>query len=74
MSGMRERFNKKGFSPTAYARAHGVTREVLYHILDGRHTGKKRSHSEDENGGSTRRAIMQLKKDGVWVGKLPWEE
>lgn len=67
---MRMRFNKKGFSPTAYARAYGVSRDVLYKVLDGTLKGVKKSH---EHGGNTRKVIAQLKKDGIWIGKLPWE-
>ena len=67
---MRERFDKKGFSPTAYAKAYGVSRDVLYRVLDGKLTGVKKSH---ENGGNTRKVIAQLKKDGIWIGRLPWE-
>ena len=67
---MRERFNKKGFSPTAYAKAYGVSRDVLYRVLNGKLTGVKKSH---ENGGNTRKVIAQLKKDGIWIGRLTWE-
>ncbi len=66
---LRDRFDKKGFSPTAYARAHGVSRDTLYAIFSGALTGTKKS----TRGESTKRVIAQLKKDGIWIGKLPWE-
>jgi hypothetical protein len=70
---LRERFDARGFSPAAYAKAYGVERVVLYGIFSGRVTGVKKSHKKDSTSGDVRRVIAQLKKDKVWIGKLPWE-
>ena len=67
---LRERFDKRGFSPAAYAKAHGVERAVMYDIFNGASTGR---NNISKKSGSVRRIIAQLKKDGVWVGPLPWE-
>lgn len=66
---LRKRFDKKGFSPTAYARAHRIRRETLYKVLDGSYDGSKKSQS-----GETRKIILRLKEDGVFIGKTAWEE
>jgi hypothetical protein len=65
---LRDRFNKKGFSPTAYSRAKNIHIDTLLKILRGALTGEKETKK-----GVTRRVIALLKKDGVWIGKLPWE-
>ncbi len=65
---MKERFDKKGFSPTSYARAKGIDRVTLYKVLDGSYDGSKKGKT-----GETRKIIAHLKKDGVWIGALPWE-
>lgn len=67
---LRERFDSKGFSPQAYAKAYGVDRATLYDVFSGAITGKKDSSNKS---GDARKIIAQLKKDKVWIGKLPWE-
>jgi hypothetical protein len=46
----------------------GVTHPILSGVLSGMYSGK----NTPENG-ATRKIIMQLKKDKVWIGRLPWE-
>jgi hypothetical protein len=67
---LRERFDSRGFSPQAYARAYGIDRSTLYDVFAGKATGK---HSFSPKGGDVRRIIAQLKNDKVWIGPLPWE-
>uniref|UniRef100_UPI0040477E8A hypothetical protein n=1 Tax=Aliarcobacter sp. TaxID=2321116 RepID=UPI0040477E8A len=67
---LRERFDSRGFSPQAYAKAYGVDRATLYDVFAQRVTGRKDSTNKS---GDARRIIAQLKKDKVWIGKLPWE-
>lgn len=68
---LRERFDSRGFSPMAYAKAYSIRRDTLYDIFSGVSTGKKDSSKKS---GDVRRAIAQLKKDKVWIGPLPWEK
>lgn len=67
---LRERFDSRGFSPQSYARAYGVSKSTLYDVFSGAITGKKDSSNKS---GDARKIIAQLKKDKVWIGKLPWE-
>jgi hypothetical protein len=67
---LRERFDSRGFSPQAYAKAHDVDRSTLYDVFNGTVTGKKSSSNKS---GDAKRIIAQLKQDKVWIGKLPWE-
>ncbi len=75
---LKERFDSRGFSPMAYAKAYSksknkndvnTTRITLNRVLSGAIAGVKQSES-----GVTRKLIAQLKKDGVWIGPLPWEK
>lgn len=70
MSKMRERFDKKGFGVSKYARAHNINHATLSLILSGTLTGKNLPCKS----GEVRRAFMQLKSDGVYIGALPWEK
>lgn len=67
---LRERFDSRGFSPTAYAKAYDFKRSNLYDVFDGKATGTKES---EKKSGEVRRIIARLKLDKVWIGKLPWE-
>jgi hypothetical protein len=67
---LRERFDSRGFSPQAYAKAYKVDRKTLYQVFSGEATGKKDSSNKS---GDVKKIIAQLKKDKVWIGKLPWE-
>ncbi len=81
---LRERLEARGFSPMAYAKAYAGSsdkkeiekaRVILTNILKGSATGTKKSHNDEQGtNGITRKLIAQLKKDGVWIGKLPWEK
>jgi hypothetical protein len=65
---LKERFDSRGFAVNKYAKAYGVTHPILSGVLSGVYSGK----NTPENG-ATRKIIMQLKKDKVWIGRLPWE-
>lgn len=67
---LRERFDMRGYAVNKYARAHGLSQPILSNVLNGKKdtTGTHRSRK-----GATRRVYAQLKKDGVWIGALPWE-
>ena len=65
---LKERFDSRGFGVNSYSKAYGVNHSILSQVLDGVYSGR----NINENG-STRRIIAQLKKDKVWIGKLPWE-
>lgn len=68
MSDMKKRFDKRGFGVNAYAKAYGVDPSILSKVLQEKFDGSK-----GHRGGAVRRIIAQLKKDGVWRGRLPWE-
>jgi hypothetical protein len=68
---LRDRFDKRGFSPQSYSKAYKVDRRTLYDVFSGKATGIKNS---DKKTGDVRNILVQLKKDGVWIGRLPWEE
>lgn len=63
---LKERFQDKGFSAHVYAKAYGLDRGMLYHVLEGRANGKKR--------GKSRECVEQLRKDGVWDDDIDGKE
>ncbi len=65
---IRERFRKKGYGVNSYARAKGLNQTILSLVLAEKLTGER-------NGGTgmVRKTISNLKRDGVWIGSLPWE-
>jgi len=69
MTEVFNKFQKRGFAVTAYAKAYGVGHAIVSQVLDGSFNGTK-----NHKNGATRKIIQQLKKDGIWIGKLPWEE
>ncbi|WP_222718446.1 hypothetical protein [Aliarcobacter vitoriensis] len=64
---LKERFDDRGFAVKKYATAYGVNQAILSLVLNGTLVGKNNIN------GDTRKIIAQLKKDSVWIGKLPWE-
>lgn len=66
---LKERFDRRGFAVSSYARAYGVEHAILSKVLDGVLDGTK-----GHRGGSTRRIIAQLKADKIWIGKFPWDK
>jgi len=66
---LRKRFEAKGFAVKAYAKAHGLRDDILSRILSGMFDGRR-----NRKGSGVRKAILQLKKDGVWTEPLAWEE
>lgn len=69
MSKLRERFDKKGFGVSKYAKAHDINHVTLSLVLSEKLTGKNASKD-----GKVRRIFMLLKGDGVYIGRLPWEK
>ena len=65
---LKERFDSRGFAVNKYAKAYGVTHPILSGVLSGMYSGK----NTPENG-ATRKIIMKIKKDKVWIGRLPLE-
>ena len=64
---LRERFDRRGFGVNKYAKAYRLNSSTLSRVLTGELTGKNAS------GGAVRKVILQLKKDEVYIGRLPWE-
>ena len=68
---IKEVFEKRGFSISSYSKAYRINRQTLYDVFNGISTGVKDSSKKS---GDVKRIIAQLKKDKVWIGKLPWEK
>ncbi len=64
---LKERFDSRGFAVKKYATVYGVSHTVLSMVLS------EKSHGRNNINGDTRKIMAQLKKDNVWIGKLPWE-
>ncbi|WP_294962088.1 hypothetical protein [Sulfurimonas sp.] len=64
---LRERFEGRFLIKSKYAKACRADPKILHQVLDLKGDGTKRD-------GATRRVIVQLKNDGIWIGKLPWEK
>ncbi|MCG3698848.1 hypothetical protein L5F42_03225 [Aliarcobacter butzleri] len=64
---LKERFDNRGFAVKKYATAYGISHTILSMVLSGERNGRNNIN------GDTRKIIAQLKKDKVWIGKLPWE-
>jgi len=65
---LRERFDAKGYGVCKYAKAHKLSQPRLSEVLDEKVKGTNRSRV-----GAVRKVYAQLKKDGIYVGALPWE-
>lgn len=65
---LRDRFSRSKYSVVQYSRILGVNHSVVSCVLDGVYSGK---HNKK---GATRRVMLELKKDGIWIGPLPWEK
>jgi hypothetical protein len=65
---LKQRFDNRGFAVTAYSRAYKVDTSIVTKVLKGELDGTK-----NHRGGATRKLLEQLKKDKVWIGRLPWE-
>jgi len=66
---LKKRFDDSGRSYTKYATAKGLQETALKRVLEGVTSGI-RSRKE----GQTRKVIRHLKEDGIWIGRLPWEQ
>lgn len=72
MSALRYRFSKiKTLSDKDYVEKHGLEKTTFSKLMrvNARVNGKKIKDLE----GNTARIIIQLNKDGIWIGALPWE-
>ena len=67
MNDLRIRFDQTGRSVAKYARAYELDKTTLSKVLSRELTGVRRRE------GNTKKCIMQLKKDGIWIDPLPWE-
>ena len=67
---LKDRFDSRGFSVSKYAKAYGLDRVILSYVLNG---SKEIKGTNRTKSGSTRKVFAQLKKDGIWIGPLPWE-
>ncbi len=65
---LRARFEDKKYTVCRYAQILGVSHSILTNILDGKYNGSK-----SKDGGAVRKVLVELKKDDVWIGVLPWE-
>lgn len=66
---LHKRFLSRGFGIVAYEKAYDLNDSELSKLLSGRLKGCRAKPNT-----SLRRMILQLKKDEVWVGRLPWEK
>lgn len=64
-----KRFDDSGRSYMKYARAKGFAETSLKRVFEGKSTGKRAKEN-----GDTRKVFCHLKKDGIWIGMLPWEK
>lgn len=65
---IRARFDALLFDDGKYVKKHNLDKTTFSKLMNRRVTGK---NVKDENS-TTGKIIAQLKKDGVWVGELPW--
>ncbi len=63
---LKERFQDKGFSVTAYASSRNLDRSILYKVLDGYVNGKKT--------GKSKQCVEQLRIDDVWDDEIDGKE
>ena len=68
---LRERFDCRGLGVSKYAKAYKLSQPILSNVLNGKEeiTGLRRTKK-----GTVRKIFSQLKKDGIYIGSLPWEE
>ncbi|PLY04366.1 MAG: hypothetical protein C0625_16960 [Arcobacter sp.] len=69
VTALRARFDSKCLDDTKYRKKHNLEKSTFSKLMARRVNGLKVRDFE----GNTARIIKQLKKDGVWVGSLPWE-
>lgn len=65
---IRARFDALMFSDGKYVEKYNLDKTMFSKLMNRRVTGK---NVKDENS-TTGKIIVQLKKDGVWAGDLPW--
>lgn len=66
---LRARFDGLLFDDGKYIKKYDLDKTTFSKLMTKRVTGK---NVKDENS-TTGKIIVQLKKDGVWSGELPWE-
>jgi len=67
---LKERFDSRGFGVSKYAKVHGLSQPILSNVLKGDALTKGTRRTRV---GVTKKVYLQLKKDDIWIGKLPWE-
>lgn len=66
---LRARFDRKCLADGKYIAKHELDKTTFSKLLNRRVTGAKVKDPESKTG----KIISQLKKDGIWLGELPWE-
>lgn len=66
---LKQRLTNSGRVAAVYAKAKGLQETALRRVLSGETNGKRARRE-----GQTRKVISHLKKDGIWIGKLPWDK
>lgn len=65
---LKKRFDDSGRSIKKYSVAYNLQETAVARVLSGVTNGK---NSRKE--GQTRRVFCHLKRDGIYIGPLPWE-
>jgi hypothetical protein len=68
MERLRERFEGAGYSVSKYAKKARVSPALVVKVIDGEYRV-----ADWRRAAKYRRLMNQLKRDGVFVGRLPWE-
>ena len=66
---LKKRFDDGGRSFAKYATAKGLQETALKRVIFGITNGVRSTQE-----GQTRKVILRLKEDGIWIGRLPWEQ
>lgn len=70
VTALRARFDLASKHDKKYCANNDLDNVLFCNLLKRRVTGKNLKDGDNKTG----KIIVQLKKDGFWVGKLPWEE
>lgn len=67
---LRARFEKRCLDDGKYRKKYNLDKTTFSKLMNRRVTGAKVKNSDTKTG----KIIVQLKKDGIWSGPLPWEK